>query len=97
MDILIKNMEMPKGNTPLVLIINSDGSVDEIDCSDEINATDATAIALPPHGRLVSEDEIIAKMQDVFINNFCKDKERIVYEKLVKAILDAPTILEASK
>ena len=57
-DILIKGMEMSKGDIPLVLIIMSDGTVEEIDDSDEINATDAKAIELPPHGRLIDADEL---------------------------------------
>ncbi len=62
-----------------------------------IHFEDYPYIEIPDkHGRLVDESIIIEKMQDAFINNFCKDEERIVYEKLVRAILDAPTVLEAS-
>ena len=58
MDILIKNIAMPKGDIPLVLIIASDGTVEEIDDSDEINATDAKAIEISPHGKLCEKEAV---------------------------------------
>lgn len=85
MDLLIKNMEMPKGDIPLVIIINSDGSVEEIDGSDEINATDANAMELPPHGRLIDATELEAS--DAII----------VGEDAWNMVHNAPTVLEASK
>lgn len=94
MDILIKGMEMPKGNTPLVLIINSDGSVEEIDGSDEINVTDSTAIELPPHGALVDRDE---ELYQLATSMFPQDMDttRVVarYKKWLKS---APVVLEAN-
>ena len=97
MDILIKGMEMPKGNTPLVLIINSDGSVDEIDCSDEINATDATAIELPSVGRWIDGQELKAflkrKMCDVRCAEGKMNCDFCVVGTLFKVIDKSPTLV----
>lgn len=83
MGIFIKNMAMPKGDIPLVLIIASDGTVEEIDDSDEINATDATAVELPPHGDLVQLDDAL----DCFTEDDVAAR---------KALHKVPIILEAS-
>lgn len=91
-DILIKNMEMPKGDIPLVLIITGDGTVEEIDASDEINATDAKAIELPPHGDLIERDVVYREFFDAI--------KTIVPSVYVNAIIarlsQVPTVLEAN-
>lgn len=104
MDILIKNMEMPKGDIPLVLIINSDGSVDEIDGSDEINATDAKAIEIPPHGRLIDADVLIKRNRESkgLLEEFKGDPTlvNVGYKSVIWEIKDlenAPTVLEAGR
>lgn len=81
MDILIKNMKMPKGDIPLVLIIASDGTVEEIDDSDEINETEAKAIPIPEHGELVQLDDALD----------CFSEDDIVARKALRKI---PVILE---
>ena len=81
-DILIKDMEMPKGFYPLVLIINSDGSVEEIVDSEEINKIDSKAVEVPPHGRLI-DAKLLASTH--------WESQQVIY-----AIKDAPTVLEAS-
>ena len=86
-DVLIKNMMMPKGDVPLVLIIASDGTVEEIDDSDEINETEARAIEIPPHGRLTDADELYKIVNAM---------DKCSMSKVLEYILDAPTILEAS-
>lgn len=95
MDILIKNIKMPKGDIPLVLIIASDGTVEEIDDSDEINETEAKAIEIPPHGDLKDKNvikDMIVKRLSIKSLDFLCEAERVV----VKCVEQAPTVLEAS-
>ena len=57
-DILIKNLEMPKeGN--YYLAVSCDGKIKRLDnISEGFRDTDATAFALPEHGRLVSDKDV---------------------------------------
>ena len=59
MDILIKNMGLPKEGF-IRLMIYSDGTVREINPYNEaVMPTEATAVALPEHGRLCDLDALI--------------------------------------
>lgn len=69
MDVLIKNMKMPKERIMLEIFPN--GRVLEINPHNNARIpTEAEAIELPPHGRLVDIDRMIADgrkgLQDVF-------------------------------
>lgn len=102
MDILIENMKMPQGDIPLVLIIASDGTVEEIDDSDEINETEAKAIEIPPHGEAKDTDIAIeyikSEMEDDFNETTTLDEKS--YKEGMKRAIEligyAPIVLEAS-
>ena len=83
MDVLIKNMEMPK--EPTYLVIYPEGKWQETTSSAE-----GKAIELPPHGRLGDledlEDKALAKFEHGY------DKA----EDILAEITLAPTVLEAS-
>ncbi len=105
MDILIKNIAMPKGDIPLVLIIASDGTVEEIDDSDEINATDAKAIEISPHGKLCEKEAVWDMLHGICVKcNENKDNERhisCIWCKIKDAMGSVygsriPTVLEAN-
>lgn len=104
-DILIKGMEMPKGVYPLVLIINSDGSVEEIVDSEEVNATDAKAIELPPHGELKDADRIAGVIRTKIDDVPCEKPGlfsigdgayRNGLKRALGIVANAPTVLEAN-
>ena len=98
MGILIKGMEMPKQmESPITITIFKNGSVWMNDVTfGKGKLPNAKAVALPEHGRLKDESVILQKMEDVFIENFCTEAERIVYKKMIQAIFATPTIVEAS-
>ena len=63
MDILIKNMEMPKNGDSTVIAIYYDG----VWCNYTDNELKGKAVALPPHGELVDRDYI--KANGLSLNN----------------------------
>lgn len=80
MDILIKNVELPRTVT-----IYPNGDIDEL--VDGEYVTIGKAIELPPHGRLVSADEVQKKMTyygfraiDMTIHEFVEDELTTVLE-----------------
>ena len=94
---------MPKGLYPLVLIINSDGSVEEIVDSEEINETDSKAVEVPPHGRLIDENNLVPLIEENYGGGVCKNKsdeerclDRCKWAVLLNDIDSIPTVLEAS-
>lgn len=102
MDILIKNMEMPKGDDDVKIIICSDGSVHRIigwAISEKIKAK---AIEVPPHGRLKDVDAFIEQNKEGFEEPLMQGEDLIGVRKIpmdaVSRALDAaPTVLEASE
>lgn len=87
MDVLIKNMELPKKGT-VELTIYEDGHVlYEQDDGQYIEMGDATAIELPPHGRIGDLDKLAEEF----------DGHGLYLEEEVKKIIDFfPIVLEAS-
>ena len=89
-DILIKGMELPKDKLEYLHLIIQDGKVHTaISCghltTDKLNV--ATAIELPPHGKLKDADVIIES------TIYCSPE---LHDAVVRRVLDAPTIVEAS-
>ena len=83
-DILIKNMEMPK-NYPYRMTLYSDGHIE--DHTGYSGHGHYQAIELPPHGRLVSVDEVQKKMSyygfhaiDMTIHEFIEDELTTILE-----------------
>lgn len=107
MDILIKGLEMPKGDDDVKLIINSDGSVHRIIGWAVSEKKNATAIELPPHGRLVNIAPIVEKLEEMIEqvanqaekSNWRDGRVESHYTALKSALhllKDAEVVLEAS-
>ena len=91
-EILIKNMEMPKQGWKRLILL-PDGEVREI-CGDEaVRATDARAIELPPHGDLIDRSKLVLHGR---VDDFGDLQEMNDYYDATE-VMNAPTILEASK
>lgn len=106
MDILIKGMEMPKEvNHPLFIRILSDGHIEKGDfLKGGFIETDAKAIEVPPHGRLIDENDLVRLIEDDYGCGVCKNKadeerclDRCKWAVLLNDIDSLPTVLEASK
>lgn len=101
MDVLIKGMEIPtKVNHPLFIRISSDGHIAKGDfLKGGFIETEAKAIELPPHGRLIDADKLASN----YINclSVCYplmniEKARELANAVKEAVKIAPTVLEAS-
>lgn len=83
MSIILKEIDMPKGQSLMVFIANNGA----VTCSGEDGVTTAQAIQIPtPHGRIIDEDEIFKRPHC----GECNDAT-------LEAIEYAPTILEAEE
>ena len=89
MSILIKGLNMPKGDKALVVVINSNGTVDrpnwQWDCT---LIKGAEAVELRDHGDLIDRDEfevkhINGRWYDAYVSH--------------KAVLSAPVIIPAER
>ena len=91
MDILIKNMEMPKGNN--VLVVDSAGTITKVNrWTGKVEATDpfsVKAIELPEHGDLKDETDIIHRIEKIAYADLAQD--------IIGEILALPTIVEATE
>jgi len=102
MDILIKNMKMPKGARKLKIEIDSEGNVDIY--SHEINGyyrLERRAIALPPHGELVERSWLRGEIGNAFLDagGFLNPNSEMyspLVSKICDAVVNAPTVLEAN-
>lgn len=91
MDLLIKNMEIPKDGT-LRLIIFPNGRVDEINPYNEAcMSTDAKAVEVPAHGELVQYLDV----KNAIVKAVGKDNP--LWCDIMDVVdADAPIVLEAS-
>lgn len=99
MDILIKNMKLPKKGTIRILAVFSDGTVD-FRYKDKPETRTTQAVEVPPHGRLIDADAEIAKLE-AFMKVLNKETEsggRQYHECdcVLHYLTDAPTIVESS-
>jgi len=91
MDILIKNIKMPK-EIQCCYTIYPNGKV--IIHWDGIVLGEAKAIELPPYGRLIDADELEKATEKLVV---CDSYEYTIAHEMVKKLLKmAPTVLEAS-
>lgn len=105
MDILIKNMELPKINHPTMISIRSDGSIQKIDMLNECFVdTESKAVALPSHGRLIDADElqdVLGLVLSLVVSNELTEKEISLVHRTIgaisEAINDMDTVLEATE
>lgn len=93
MDILIKNMEMPKDDENLTIVIEADGSVWQKIGTSAYFCTCGEAIELPPHGRLIDAD----KLKKDNPSHMDADVPYVTEVTVEEIIDDAPTVLEANK
>ena len=83
-DLLIKGMDLPKEGRVSLIAVFSDGDVKYIDRETFLSCRlPQKAIELPPHGELVQRSDII----ELFDENNLSAR---------KAVMKAPTVLEAS-
>ena len=91
-EILIKNMALPKQGWKRLILL-PDGEVREI-CGDEaVRSTDARAVELPPHGDLIDRSKLVLHGR---VDDFGDLQEMNDYYDATE-VMNAPTILEASK
>ena len=94
MSILIKGMEMPKHG--MVINIYADGRVSNH--FDEFCETIATAVPVPPHGRLIGKSALLDKCyqhyEDFMLGKVDGKTALLNIEKEIKA---APTIIPAEE
>lgn len=81
MDILIKNMEMPRGNN--VLVVDSAGTITKVNrWTGKAEATDplsVKAVALPEHDDLISRSDAIDAVYNYHVNNHpMKELEELI-------------------
>lgn len=93
MDILIKGLDMPKDRDILYIDIYSTGKVAhdfDLECKQI-----ATAVSVPPHGRLIDAEKIYDAVEQRYrISSGIKHRcERDILD----LICDAPTIIEAGE
>ena len=91
MDILIKNMEMPKKGQRKFLIIDDNCQVSEFDGHYSFITT-TRAIKIPPHGRLGDLDLVEEWMRKKHKENDCPFN----IDAFLFALKKFPTILEAN-
>ena len=94
MDVLIKNIEMPKERIMLEIFPN--GRVLEINPHNNARIpTEAEAIELLPHGDLIDRKELTERLQD-FVK-WCKDGRKQGAEFVLDCPLpNAPVVVEAN-
>lgn len=91
------DMEMPT-TYPLTVTIYPDGQV----LSETVGAKDihGEAVSVPPHGRLIDEENICDKLRPLIENPYCYNRLQLISETLahcLQIISDAPTVIPASE
>lgn len=92
-EILIKNIEMPRGNN--VLVVDSAGTITKVNrWTGKVEVTDpfsVKAVALPSHGDLIDRglvQEVLAQLLPLVITNELTDKEIGLVHRTVGAIAE---------
>ena len=88
MDILINGLALPKKGHCTIVAVFSDGSVDYRD-REEMAFHRTKAVALPEHGDLKDETDIIHRIEENIADTD-------VAQDIIGEILASPTIVEAS-
>lgn len=107
MNILIKGVEMPKDKA-IAVVIHPDGTAYSVEmfagvCTNYL--TDCEAIPVPPHGRLIDADALLAKDNEDFARIMELTDPATVFgtaladahTAIQEALLTAPTIIPADK
>ena len=85
MSILIKGLKMPEKDEALVIVINSNGTVESPNWQwDYTLIKGAEAVPVPDHGDLIDRDAFVAEKREQFCADCCKRKSlktgRFVYD-----------------
>lgn len=99
MGVYIENIHMPEdGEHPLWISLHSDGTV-EYNANKGDGWQMTTAIPVPPHGRLINADALIAKLNMMIAMAFGEGNTafHFAYRSLGKVVENAPTIIEAEE
>lgn len=98
MDVLIKNIELPKDDEHGFILVFTKGLVVDFTSCKVIKA-----IELPPHGKLRDENDLVRLIEDNYGCGVCKNKadeerclDRCKWAVLLNDIDSLPTIVEAS-
>ena len=98
MGVYIKDMELPPGGR--ILIVFPSGRVLEVsaDATQDI-FRETQAVPVPPHGRLIDADALIAKLNMMIAMAFGEGNTafHFAYRSLGKVVENAPTIIEAEE
>ena len=105
MDILIKNVELPKacysdvyseqGNCPFHFVAYQGGShcsISECKCLKTKRPKECPLVELPPHGDLKDTNKILQ-----WLNRICDEGQSISVGEIIDYIENAPTVLEATE
>ena len=96
-DILIKSMEMPTEDGRLCIDIYPDGKVCialDLECKQV-----ATAVPVPPHGRLIDADALCMKLKMMYAKAFGEGNTayHAAYRSLERVVSHEPTIIPAEE
>lgn len=86
MDVLIKNMEMPKKGDSLMLYVFPSGTVAYKGFHEE-DTHRTKAIELPPHGDLIER----TKVHEAVTQAYCLEDVPSIIDQLVPTVLEAST------
>lgn len=94
MSILIKGMEMPKGNDELRLIIRSNG---QVIISHKTYYDEAEAVPVPPHGDLTDRDAYRDEFMDGVYELCSDDPDNNRANAIIDLFDSAPVVIPASE
>ena len=88
MSILIKDMEMPQGNSTINVLIYADGTI----YTGHVDDSRYSAVSVPtPHGDLVDRDKLMVDLMDSDIDHLQRDD----WKEVIQIVEDAHAIIEA--
>lgn len=97
-DLLIKGLEMPKGDLALWISVHKDGTVEYIDSNkyEGYKTLRKAAVTVPPHGRLGDLDLLEKNINILRIKAMERGEDANPYWFFLDKILQTKTIIPAS-
>ena len=107
-DILIRDMEMPKDGSWVTLRVFPDGQCFLYSwCGNDFDFMEhLTAVPVPPHGDLIEKSVIEKAINDacaeckeacIEFDGFFADCNQCIFQAVKKALVEAPTVIEAEE
>ena len=94
MSILLKGLDMPEGDKALVVVINSNGTIDRPNWQwDYTLIKGAKAISIPDHGDLIDKDALIKDL----IDDYDFPIEGLSLDDICYALENAPVVIPAER